>query len=98
MGPSPSIVRLLVKTGSAEWSPRRRARIRTGCRRTQAENLKCSSASTALKRLCSTKLGSCRTSSLSQLNKQECEAMQNLRVQFYAGLLLAAANNAALAE
>jgi len=44
------------------------------------------------------KTWSCRDIERSLLNKQESEAVKNLRVQIYAGLLLAAANNAALAE
>jgi len=51
---------------------------------TQADNLKCSSASTAPKSLCSTKRGSCRTSSGSLLSKRggrrhERSSRSNLR-------------------
>ena len=55
------------KIRAARWTstsarPRRRARSPTGCRRTRSGSSNCCSASTARRRNCSRKRGSCRTS------------------------------------
>src|SRR5882724_10824733 len=82
------------RTPTAPWTStldRRRPRIRnrTGFLPAPPGNLKFSSASTAPRSRCSTRLGGCRTSRRFLLNDSRVRIMKNCHVQICAGLLLA---------